>query len=108
MKTVLSIITALWLLIFLTGSAMAIDKTKKDDKAPKDRGAVIDKGRKPAAPDTQKPKSNDSGSRSKRPYDDFIDTNKNGVDDRVERAPQTQKPKQPAPRPKPAEQKPLK
>ncbi len=108
MHTILNIIIAMWLLIFLAESAVAIDKTKKDDKVSKGRSAVVDKGKKPPAVGAQNPKSTESGSRSKCVYDDFIYTNKNGIDDRVERAPQAKKPKQPAPRQKPAEQKPIK
>jgi len=60
--------------LFLVGSPFAIDKSKKDEPSPQ--------------------KSTDStkaSSASKKTYNDFIDANGNGIDDRAEKKAATSK-----------------
>jgi len=73
------------LLAFLASGAMAIDKTKSksEDLQSSEKKADI------KLPDREKPSSagqkDDSRKSAPRDYNDFVDHNNNGIDDRVER-----------------------
>jgi len=84
--------TCLWLCLslFVFGSAMAVDKTVKVDKAPKKEIPTTDTAHR-----TKKvtPLDQDVTGKAKSPksYDNFIDTNNNGIDDRLEKGQSTPK-----------------
>jgi hypothetical protein len=76
--------------ILLTCPAGAIDKTKKDTTIPKTKPPAVDTARKVDKAVGGQNGSEQKASRSK--YDDFVDVNGNGIDDRAEKQ-STAKPK---------------
>lgn len=67
----------------MVGSIAAIDKAKKDTAAIKTKPSQADTSRGSNRPSVEKKRPDRNPSRSK--YDDFIDLNGNGVDDRAEK-----------------------
>jgi len=82
MKRLVYYIAVIFLVAGLSLPAVAIDKEKKDE-TPKD---------------SNKTTENVKQDQSKKNYDDFVDTNKNGIDDRAEKK-TTSKPKKENPDP---------
>ncbi len=97
MKAMTTIIWILILSLLWVGSANSIDKTGKDSKTKKPEVVAADKTDKSGQEDTQPQTTDQAGSRSKTTYDDFIDTNNNGIDDRAEKKAITGKTKKPEP-----------
>jgi len=79
--------------LLLSGSAGAIDKTKRDTASVKDKPPVVDTGQAARKPSSEKKHPDLNQSRSK--YDDFIDLNNNGIDDRAEKRCPTKPRKEP-------------
>lgn len=77
--------------IFLTGAAGAIDKTKKNTVVPRTKPPAADTGKNIDKSVREQKVGDQKTGHSK--YDNFIDANGNGVDDRAE--------KQAAAKPKP-------
>ncbi|MDD4053167.1 MAG: hypothetical protein PHR28_14880 [candidate division Zixibacteria bacterium] len=94
MKRTLYILMIAVVALFLYGSASAIDKTKKDKTVIKVKPTVVDTGQAARQPSSDKKQPDPKLSRSK--YDDFIDVNNNGIDDRAEKQGATKPRKEPA------------
>ncbi|NMC45168.1 MAG: hypothetical protein GYA46_14705 [candidate division Zixibacteria bacterium] len=110
--------------LWLTSTAGAIDKKKKDTPAPKSKPVTVDTGRKvnPAAgaqpgadQNTSDRKAEGQGGAERKEsnqnatdqktgrskYDNFIDVNRNGIDDRADRQSTTKPKPEPKLEPKP-------
>ena len=85
MKCATLTISLVCLVLFWAGSALAVDKTKKDKVPPKEKAVEVEK--KPEAKQDRSgiDKPDNNSSRSKKNYDNFIDNNNNGIDDRAEK-----------------------
>jgi hypothetical protein len=95
MKTLSTTLLIIGLSLLLSGMASGIDKSKKTDKPKKDTSAVnIIKQDKPKAPENVK--KADPPSQPKT-YDNFIDRNNNGIDDRAEKSTTLKQPKKKEP-----------
>ena len=92
MRFLTSIFIIACLLIVWSGPAAAIDKSKKDDKPAPDKKVQIEKKNPDQAKDQKK---------SKKDYDNFLDRNNNGIDDRAEKSPSKQPQKKSTPKPPP-------
>ena len=100
MKKYIYILIAIALMIVWANPASAIDRSKKDSPAPKQERPAVDKPQQKPAKNTSDSKATqDTGSRKKN-YDDFVDRNNNGIDDRAERGSKTTKTKKPESAPK--------
>jgi len=99
MKKLVIIIGALMALIVWSDPAAAIDKSKKEKPPQADKKVEIKKDKK----DTGRKDRVAGSHKTKKSYDDFVDRNNNGIDDRAEKA--TPKEKK---APKPPSQKPSK
>jgi len=73
MKRILTIITAIALALSFSMAAIAVEKKEKKAEVKKQQSAQA-KDQKTAP----------TASESKKKYDSFVDTNKNGIDDRCE------------------------
>ncbi len=85
MKTLLTILIAVAMVTVLIDPASAIDRSKKDKPKPKPERPAVDKptnNQTRTVPDSKATKNTDS---RKKNYDDFVDRNNNGIDDRVEK-----------------------
>jgi hypothetical protein len=83
MKQIFHIILFTVAVFLLAGTAGAIDRAKRDAATVKAKPPVIDTGIGADKPAVEKKLPDPKASRSK--YDDFIDLNGNGVDDRAEK-----------------------
>ena len=72
MKKILTYLICLAFALSLSGPVLAVDKKEKKPKT------KTEEKKKPESSDKKKPEA------KKKKYDDFIDKNKNGVDDRRE------------------------
>ncbi|MCP4567683.1 MAG: hypothetical protein GY841_08895 [FCB group bacterium] len=84
MKSVFVTITVVCLALFWAGSAMGVDKTKKDKTPPPEKTAKIEQ-KTEADPTKFDSVTSANSSRSKKTYNNFIDNNNNGIDDRAEK-----------------------
>jgi hypothetical protein len=82
-------------ILFLYGSAGAVDKTKKDTASIRVKPPVVDTIRTSGKSSGEETGLDPNRSRSK--YDNFIDLNNNGVDDRAEKQSPTKPKKEPVP-----------
>jgi len=109
MKKYTYILVAIALVVVWAYPASAIDRSKKDNPAPKQERPVVDKPvQKQAKTTTDGKATRNTGSRKKN-YDDFVDRNNNGIDDRAEKGSKKTTPKKPKSAPKkttPAKPKP--
>lgn len=94
MKTSLRIMSAVVLVFLWAGTASAVDKAKKDEKPKEQKVVQTPNPHTPVAPDSQGSQTNSGQSRSKDKYNDFIDTNNNGIDDRIEKVQTVKKPEE--------------
>ena len=83
MKIILKLVLAFALILLWAGPAAAIDKTKKDENPKKDQ-VQVDKAQKPPEQEKQQKETIGGSENTKKSYDNFIDTNNNGIDDRAE------------------------
>jgi hypothetical protein len=100
MKRLIHIILVCGLVLVWLGSAAAIEKSKKPDP-PSDKKPTPtlkdSTGASRSRPDSRVTPPPDGPKK----FDDFIDRNNNGIDDRAEKGSTTKKPKKPAAREKP-------
>jgi len=81
MKRILTYLVCTLFLLASGGSAFAVEKKSKDTKpAPK----TEEKKKPEKKPETEKPEKPTKKPEPKKKYDDFVDKNKNGIDDRRE------------------------
>jgi hypothetical protein len=95
MKKALYIIVMVVLVAVWANPASAIDRSKKNDPSPNQKRPLVDKpsqDRGKTIPDSKAPQNKES---RKKNYDDFVDRNNNGIDDRVEKSTKPSKPKKP-------------
>jgi len=100
MKIFLNILLTLCVGLFCVGTAAAIEKSKKDQPAPKKDSQVV---RQKAPEKSQSPvdsKAAPAPPPERKNYDDFIDRNNNGIDDRAEKGATVKKPSAPETRSK--------
>jgi hypothetical protein len=93
MNTVIKIGLALCLAFFLAGGAAAIDKSKKTEK-PKEKTQVTTPKATPESTSRAPEGKKVEPDRPINGYDDFIDRNNNGIDDRAEKRQASKKPAQ--------------
>ncbi len=86
MKLLIKILFVLELLVVLSLPAAAIDKSKKDEPSPDKKTVEVEKKKIDQPSDTQNSQA-DKDHSNKKNYDNFIDRNNNGIDDRSEKAP---------------------
>ena len=84
MKFAFVTIMVVCLALFWAGSAMAVDKTKKGKTPVPEKTAKIEQ-KTEADPTKFDSNTSANSSRSKKTYDNFIDNNNNGIDDRAEK-----------------------
>jgi hypothetical protein len=75
MKISIKILALVCLVLFWSAPVFAIDKSKKDESK---KTVKVDKKKTSQSNDTQRSKKSKS-------YDDFVDRNNNGIDDRAEK-----------------------
>ncbi len=104
MKNLIHIFLSLLLMAMLSAPAMGIDK--KRDPSPKKDTPTVEKQTPDRSRSVNDSKVTENKSRKKN-YDDFVDRNNNGIDDRAEKSstpkkskPETRKKPEPA-KPKP-------
>lgn len=101
MKILLIVITTACMLIPACGPVFAIEKAKKDLPKTEIKNSVSDTG----SPARTTPKATDNPGKNQTPtrksFNDFIDSNNNGIDDRSERkvSGKSEKPKVTSPEP---------
>lgn len=97
MKKAIYTFCILCLILLWVGPAGAVDKTKKDKTPPpKEKIIKVEKDEKGKSGDQ---KTDNQTSRRKKTYDNFVDKNNNGIDDRSEKKVSTKKtPKEDSPK----------
>ena len=93
MNIVIKTALALCLAFFLAGGAAAIDKSKKTEK-PKEKTQVTTPKVSPESTSRAPEDKKVEPDRQKNGYDDFIDRNNDGIDDRAEKGQASKKPAQ--------------
>lgn len=93
MKISVTICLIACLVLMWAGPATAIEKSKKDKTSVQDNTATIKKqnpvdSERAVTDRTKKPEN------SRKSYDNFVDRNNNGIDDRAEKSSASKKPKQ--------------
>jgi hypothetical protein len=94
MRISFRIILAVALVFLWAGTVSAADKAKKDEKPKEQKVVQTPKPQTPSVPDSQGSQVRPGQGRSKDRYNDFVDANNNGIDDRVEKVQTSKKPKE--------------
>ena len=97
MRVMIKLLVIMVLVIVWSGPALGIDKSRKKDENPKDRKTVQTEKTKPVQTSAQRDSQRSEIKKPAKGFDDFIDRNNNGIDDRVEKKPPKQAPAQPKP-----------
>ena len=100
MKIFVNIVLTLCLMLFCLGTAGAIEKSKKDQPAPKKDSQVVRQKSPEKAQNPVDTKAAQTPAPERKNYDDFIDRNNNGIDDRAEKGATAKKPSAPETRSK--------
>jgi hypothetical protein len=103
MKYLITISLALFLMALLSSPAAAIDK--KQDPSPKKDTPTVEK-KAPERPQSVNDSKVTSNKSRRKSYDDFVDRNNNGIDDRAEKGSTQKKSKTPETRKKTPTEKP--
>jgi chromosomal replication initiation ATPase DnaA len=90
MRLFIKIFVSLCLIVVWNGSAVGIDKSKKDKKTKTKQTVQVDKKKTEQTKPQPDKKAVDS-KKTKKSYDNFVDGNNNGIDDRAEKSPSKQK-----------------
>jgi len=96
MRIMIKIFAVLVLVIFWSGPAAGIDKSKKNER-PKDQKTVQVEKKKPEQTTSPQDSQGAQSKKTTKNYDDFIDRNNNGIDDRAEKSNTKQTQDKPAP-----------
>lgn len=94
MRISFRIILTVALVSLWSSTVLAIDKAKIEEKPKEQKVVQTPKPQKPAVPDSQGNQLSPNQSQPKDKYNDFIDANNNGIDDRVEKVPTSKKPEE--------------
>lgn len=100
MKIMIKTFIILGLILVWSGPAAAIDKSKKDEKSKDSKTVEIEK-KKPDQTTSPRDSQRPNTRKKAKNYDNFIDRNNNGIDDRAEKSTPKQKQPKPAPESKP-------
>ncbi len=92
MRLLRPIFIIICLMFIWSGPAAGIDKSKKDDKPAPEKKVQVEK----KTPDKSQDKKG-----TKKNYDNFVDRNNNGIDDRAEKSSSKQPKKKTTPKPPP-------
>jgi hypothetical protein len=103
MKNLVYIFLGLFIAAVLSAPAMGIDK--KRDPSPKKDTPTVEKKTPDRSRSVDDSKTTKVKTRKKN-YDDFVDRNNNGIDDRAEKSSTPKKPEKPDTRKKPEPEKP--
>jgi len=100
MKIFINILLTLCMALFCVGTTAAIEKSKKDQPAPKKDSQVVRQKTPDRSQNPVDSKAAPAPPPERKNYDDFIDRNNNGIDDRAEKGATVKKPPTPETRTK--------
>lgn len=99
MKLMIKIFVLFCLVFIWSGSASGIDKSKKSDQPAKKKTITVQK-KNPDQQQKSKDTQSSGAKQSSKTYDNFVDRNNNGIDDRAEKI-SSKQPKKKVPAAKP-------